>query len=55
MVRSTDFLERHFRVPFTRATSMTYTTGVLQSITRKTDTPRVQTKKEKLNDAERSE
>ena len=55
MVRATDFLKRHFEVPYARATKMTYTSGALQSITRKTNQPRVQTKKEKLNDAERPE
>lgn len=53
MMRVIDFLERHFKSLTTKATMMTYTSGILQSITRKLDTPRVYTKKEIKNVAER--
>ena len=54
MMRVIDFLERHFKSLNAKTTKMTYTSGILQSITRKLDTPRVYTKKEIENVAERN-
>ena len=51
MARATDFLKRHFNMPTSKAASMTYTGGVLNSIIRSTKA-RIKIEKEKDNAAE---
>ena len=52
MVRATDFLKRHFDMPLSKASTMSYKAGVLRSIIRKNDTNRIKNEKEIVNAAE---
>ena len=52
MVRATDFLKRHFIMPQSKASTLSYRSGVLRSIIRKTEVDRIKNEKEIVNAAE---